>query len=145
MRTRRLAAPLLAAAFLSAGPTSAADKPLAGLIPRATKPVVLDGKLDEWAGAFATPVHVGHPQFADRGAEFFYLWDDQNLYIGLRCLDRKPAHTGKDTELWNGDAVEFYLDTRRDDLGGKDFAPGVLHMFYTPFTGTEVKPRLAAR
>src|SRR5262249_9378727 len=41
--------------------------------------------------------------------------------------------------------VEFYLDTRREDLGGEQFAPGVLHMFYTAFTGSEVKPRWAAR
>src|SRR5262249_22466202 len=65
---------------------------------------------------------------------------------GLRCLDRKPGHAGPDAALWNGDAVEFYLDTRRGDgLGARDFGPGTLHMFWTPFTGTEVKPRLRVR
>jgi hypothetical protein len=48
--------------------------------------------------------------------------------------------------VWNGDAVEFYLDTRRgDQLGARQFGPGTLHMFWTPFTGTEVRPRLAVR
>ena len=56
----------------------------------------MDGKLAGWDGAFVTPVHVGHPDFANRGGEFLYLWDDKNLYIGLRCLDRKPAHVGAD-------------------------------------------------
>ena len=124
----------------------AEDATVVGLIPRAAGPVLLDGKLDEWKGAFVTPVHVGHPDFANRGAEFLFLWDDDNLYIGLRCLDRKPAHVGQDNEVYNGDAVEFYLDTRRGDkLGAKEFSAGALHMFYTPFTGTDIKPRLQVR
>lgn len=80
------------------------------------------------------------------GAEFLYLWDDDNLYIGLKCLDQKPAYVGGDGQLWNGDAVEFYLDTRRGDkLGAAPFGPGTLHMFWTPFTKTDIKPRLAVR
>lgn len=124
----------------------AADRPPDGLIPKAQKPVTLDGDLDDWDGAFVTPVHVGHPNFADRGGQFLFLWDETNLYVGLRCLDRKPAHVGTDNQLWNGDAVEFYLDTRRGDrFGGKEFGPGTLHMFWTPLTGEEIKPRLAVR
>lgn len=127
-------------------PARAREKPIVGLIPKAHKPIAMDGKLTDWDGAFVTPVHVGHPDFANRGAEFLYLWDEKNLYIGLRCLDRKPAHVGTDQQIWNGDAVEFYLDTRRgDQLGAAAFGPGTLHMFYTPFTKTEVKPRLQVR
>jgi hypothetical protein len=128
---------------------SAADgqeRPIVGLIPKAQKPIKLDGKLDDWDGAFVTPVHIGHPDFPNRGGQFLYLWDDQALYIGLRCLDQKPAHVGSDAQLWNGDAVEFYLDARSGDkLGAAPFGPGTLHMFWTPFTKTEIKPRLAVR
>ena len=125
---------------------SAQEKPVVGLIPKAQKPIKMDGKLDDWDGAFVTPVHVGHPDFANRGGQFLYLWDEKNLYIGLRCLDQKPAHVGTDNQIWNGDAVEFYLDTRRGDkLGAAAFGPGTLHMFYTPFTKTDVKPRLQVR
>src|SRR5262245_52823329 len=92
---------------------SAQEKPAVGLIPKAQKPVAMDGKLTGWDGAFVTPVHVGHPDFANRGGQFLYRWDDKNLYIGLSCLDQKPAHVGPDNQIWNGDAVEFYLDTRR--------------------------------
>jgi hypothetical protein len=106
----------------------------------------LDGQLTGWDGAFVTPVHVGHPDFANRGGQFLYLWDEKNLYIGLRCLDQKPAHVAPDTQIWNGDAVEFYLDTRRDDkLGATAFGRGTLHMFFTPFTKTDLKPRFAVR
>ena len=124
----------------------AQEKPVVGLIPKAQKPITMDGKLDDWDGAFVTPVHVGHPDFANRGGQFLYLWDEKNLYIGLRCLDQKPAHVGTDNQIWNGDAVEFYLDTRRGDkLGAAAFGPGTLHMFYTPFTKTDVKPRMQVR
>jgi hypothetical protein len=129
-----------------AAPASAQEKPVVGLIPRAHNPIPMDGKLTGWDGAFVTPVHVGHPDFTNRGGQFLYLWDEKNLYIGLRCLDQKPAHVGPDNQVWNGDAVEFYLDTRRGDkLGAVEFGPGTLHCFYTPFTGTEIKPRIQVR
>ncbi len=129
-----------------ASPASAQEKPVVGIIPKAQKPITMDGKLDDWAGAFVTPVHVGHPDFANRGGQFLFLWDEQNLYIGLRCLDQKPAHIGMDTQIWNGDAVEFYLDTRHGEkLGAKEFGPGTLHCFWTPFTKAEIKPRIQVR
>jgi hypothetical protein len=145
MNLRRI---IWVAAFLALLPAAgrAEEKAVVGLIPKAAKPIALDGRLDDWDGAFVTPVHVGHPDFANRGGQFLFLWDDDNLYVGLRCLDRKPAHVGTDNQIWNGDAVEFYLDTRGGDrLGAAQFGPGTLHMFWTPFTGTEVKPRLAVR
>jgi len=128
------------------GTAFAQDKPIVGLVPKAQKAIPFDGKLTGWDGAFVTPVHVGHPDFANRGGQFLYLWDEKNLYIGLRCLDQKLAHVGMDSAIWNGDAVEFYLDTRRGDkLGAVAFGPGTLHMFYTPFTMTDVKPRMQVR
>src|SRR5271170_5663602 len=101
--------------FFCPGGAVAQEKPLVGLIPKASKPITLDGKLDEWDGAFVTPVHVGHPDFANRGGQFLFLWDEENLYVGLRCLDQHPAHFGAANQIWNGDAVEFYLDTRRGE------------------------------
>ena len=115
--TRHLASPTILVLLLASA-VHAQEKPVVGLIPKAQKPIKMDGKLDDWDGAFVTPVHVGHPDFANRGGQFLYLWDDDNLYIGLRCLDQKPAHVGGDGQLWNGDAVEFYLDTRRGDKLG---------------------------
>src|SRR5437870_13660836 len=113
---------LLLLGFIFSGAASAQEKPVVGVIPKAQKPLKFDGKLLDWDGAFVTPVHVGHPDFANRGAEFLFLWDEQNLYIGLRCLDRRPAHVAPDTQIYNGDAVEFYLDTRRgDQLGASQF------------------------
>jgi hypothetical protein len=143
---RQLHVLILLVGTLSCGTASAEDKPIAGLIPKAQKPITMDGKVTGWDGAFVTPVHIGHPDFANRGGQFLYLWDEKNLYIGLRCLDQKPAHIGTDNQIWNGDAVEFYVDTRRGDkLGAVAFGPGTLHMFYTAFTKTDVKPRTGVR
>src|SRR5262249_35086602 len=81
---------------LSPRTVQAQERPIVGLIPKAHKPIAFDGKLNDWDGAFVTPVHVGHPDFNNRGAQFLYLWDEKNLYIGLRCLDKHPAHHGTD-------------------------------------------------
>lgn len=120
--------------------------PIRAGIPKAKQPVVLDGNLEEWVGALAVPVHVGHPDWPNRGGEFLLLWDEENLYVGQRCLDQHPIHVGRDDQIWNGDAVEFYLDTRSGkDLGKAEFAQGTLHLFWTPFTHSDVKPRIQVR
>ena len=117
-----------------------------GLITRAPAKVTIDGDLREWSDAFCTPVHYNHRDLANRAAQFFYLWDDEAFYIGLRCLDRKQANPAPLPATFNGDAVEFYLDTRAgDNLRGKDWTLGAIHFFYSPFQGNEVKPRWVMR
>jgi hypothetical protein len=123
-------------------------KGVRGLVTRAQRPVKLDGHLDEWTGAFCTPVHYNHSNVADRAAQFFYLWDDDNFYIGLRALDRHRGNVGDTArgDLWNGDAVEFYFDTRQGEaLRGKDWTAGAVHLFFTPFEGQKLKPRWVIR
>ena len=69
----------------------------------------------------------------NRAAQFFYMWDDEAFYIGLRCLDRKQANPAPLAATYNGDAVEFYLDTRPGDaLRGKDWTAGAIHFFFSP-------------
>ena len=41
--------------------SSADEKPIVGLIPKAQKPIVMDGRLDDWQGAFITPLNARHP------------------------------------------------------------------------------------
>ncbi len=136
---------------LSASATAdEAMRPLAkgvrGLVTRAKGPVHIDGRLDDWAGAFCTPVHDNHRNLLNRAARFFYLWDEQAFYVGLRALDQKQANVGQGGSVWNGDAVEFYFDTRAgDSLRGKDWTEGAIHLFYSPFTQAELKPRWVMR
>lgn len=135
-------------AFLALAATCswADEKPVVGLIPHAQKAVVIDGKLDEWGGAFVTPLNATHPDAMNRATLISYLWDEQALYIGVRALDANPTHIAGDNALYDGDAIEFYLDTRQGgELGGKNWAPGTLHAFFTAITGHEIKPRFRIR
>jgi len=137
---------------LSLSPITRADDavPLAkgvrGLVTLAKNPIEVDGALGEWDLAYCTPMHYEHGDPANRAAQFLYAWDDKALYLGLRALDTHQANVGKRGSFWNGDAVEFYLDTRGGaDLRAKDWTPGAIHLFFTPFEGTEVKPRWEVR
>src|SRR4051812_20018353 len=117
-----------------------------GLVTRASGQVTIDGALTEWTGAFCTPLHYGHVRPLERASQFFYMWDDEAFYIGLRCLDTKQANPAALAGSFNGDAVEFYLDTRSGDaLRSKDWTKGAIHFYYTPFDKAEVKPRWVMR
>src|SRR5262249_21396491 len=87
--------PVPACVLLMAAPALADEKApslaagVRGLVTRAPAGgVAMDGKLTEWAGAFCTPVHYNHARPDDRAAQFYYAWDDQAFYVGLRALDR---------------------------------------------------------
>jgi hypothetical protein len=117
-----------------------------GLATRAPADMKIDGDLSEFRGAFCTPVNYFHPQFKERAAQFFYLWDDEAFYAGLRTLDTKQADNAPDDRLWEGDAVEWYFDTRRDEnFRGLDWGKGAVHMYWTGYNKSEVKPRWCLR
>lgn len=152
MRIHMIIAATLAFTILPLAASRAADEPVPladgvrGLITQTAKKVTLDGKLDEWSHAFCTPVHYNHRDLPNRAAQFFYMWDEEALYIGLRALDQKMANPGAGGAVFNGDAVEFYLDTRPgDQLRAKDWSKGAIHLFYSPFEGNEKKPRWVMR
>ncbi len=141
------------AAFLLGGSARAADDgptPLApgvrGLVTKVAGKVVVDGTLREWSQAFCTPVWYAHPKLNERASQFFYQWDEDAFYLGLRCLDTKQANPGPDSTTWNGDAIEFYFDTRQGDaLRGKDWTSGAIHLHLSAFRGAEIKPRWVVR
>lgn len=145
MRLRRYGLLLLLLVLLAPA-AFAEEKPAVGVIPKATRPIVMDGKLDSWTGAFVTPLNATHPDFFNRATHIYYLWDDQALYIGVRALDKNPTHISGDDALYDGDAIEFYLDTRQgEDLGKPEWGPGTLHAFFTAVTGHDIKPRFHVR
>lgn len=120
---------------------------LRGAIPRAQTKIQIDGNLQEYDSAFCTPVEYFHSDVSNRAAQFFYLWDDEAFYVGLRTLDQKtysPEHP-----LWEGDAVEWYFDTRQ----GTDFRStswpkgpaGAVHCFFTPMLREKLRPRFCLR
>jgi hypothetical protein len=106
----------------------------------------IDGDLAEFRGSFCTPVNYFHPQLGERAAQFLYMWDDEAFYAGLRTLDTKQANHAPDDRLWEGDGVEWYFDTRRDEnFRGLDWGKGAVHMYWTGYNKFEVAPRWCLR
>ncbi len=117
-----------------------------GLATRAPADMKIDGDLSEFRGSFCTPVNYFHPQAGERAAQFFYMWDETAFYAGLRTLDTKQANFAPDDRLWEGDGVEWYFDTRRDEnFRGLDWGKGAVHMYWTGYNKFEVAPRWCLR
>ena len=131
-----------------------------GVATRAPKEMSIDGDLSEFKNAFSTPVEYFQPDNAnmkdanpglrDRAAQFFYMWDDEAFYAALRTLDRHPADNADDGHLWEGDAVEWYFDARRDGTfrshdWPKEANAGAVHCYWTGLKGTNVTPRFCLR
>lgn len=137
---------LIGGALLAARHGNAAGGAPQALLPRASSPVVIDGRMNDWKGAFAMPVNSGHADWANRAAVWSTLWDEENLYVGLRCLDEQIFNAARGAIPGGGDGVEFYLDTRAEpDLGKAEWGPGTLHLFYTPATDGALKARVQLR
>jgi len=114
------------------------------VVTRTVQPIIIDGDLSEFSSAVATPVEYFHPNHANRAAQFLYHWDDEAFYVGLRTLDEN-AFSPMDP-LWEGDAVEWYFDTRRgDDFLNNKWGKGSLHCFWTAMKRDELNPRFCLR
>ena len=117
-----------------------------GLATRAPKGMKIDGDLTEFKGAFCTPVEYFNEKLRDRAGQFLYMWDEEAFYAGLRTLDTKPANPAPDDRLWEGDAVEWYFDTRRgDEFRSQKWGPGAVHCYWTGLKGTNVQGRFCLR
>ena len=117
-----------------------------GVAPRAPASVTIDGDLSEFKEAFSTPVEYFNADLKNRPAQFFYMWDDQAFYAALRTLDEKPANLAPDDQLWEGDAVEWYFDTRRNaNFRGTTWGPGAVHCYWTGYKDDRLQPRFCLR
>ncbi|MEZ6060930.1 MAG: sugar-binding protein [Planctomycetaceae bacterium] len=137
---------LTAAAFCTSFVTTvfAADDGVRAVVTRATGTVAIDGDISEFQHAVCTPVEYFNSDTKNRPAQFFYLWDDEAFYVGLRTLDEhffSPV-----TPLWEGDAVEWYFDTRRDStFRDQKWGKGSVHCFFTPMELDNLNPRFCLR
>jgi hypothetical protein len=94
-------------------------------IMRTQQPPVIDGKLDDpcWQLAESIgPLTQTEPLVnapATEETEVKLLYDDENLYIGVRCFDKEPSkivatQMKRDAELDPDDRVEIVIDTFHD-------------------------------
>lgn len=94
------------------------------IVTKITKPIKIDGKLDEasWKSATSTGPFVdtmtGNP--AGVATEAKLLWDNQNLYFAFENADTDVWTTlaARDDKLWTQEAVEVMIDA---DGNGKSY------------------------
>jgi len=92
--------------------------------PRAEKPPVIDGKLDDqvWASALKlTDFKTWQPDFGkdpSQKTEAYFLFDAENLYFGFRCYDREPskikAAISRRDDVFQDDHCGVFIDTFSD-------------------------------
>lgn len=117
-----------------------------GVATKAPKTMKIDGDLSEFKNAFCTPVEYFHQDAKNRAAQFFYMWDDEAFYAGLRTLDTKQANLAGDDHLWGGDAVEWYFDTRRgDNFRNTKWESGAVHCYWTAYKDDALQARFCLR
>lgn len=111
---------LLALVFFS---VASADDINEYTVLRVDKAPVIDGVLDDasWSGAEETSAFVNYKDGSAvrREARGMMLWDDNYLYIGIRCEDHdiKATYTEHDAYLWEeNEVVEAFIDPDGDTL-----------------------------
>ena len=100
---------------------------------RISNAINIDGRLDEdvWSEAVAAADFLqqqpneGTP--ASEKTEVRVLFDDRNLYVGIRAFDSDPANINarelvRDASFDNDDKIEILLDTYRDRRNAFRFA-----------------------
>ncbi|KPL19006.1 MAG: hypothetical protein AMJ92_05435 [candidate division Zixibacteria bacterium SM23_81] len=92
---------------------------------RISSKIDIDGFLNEAAwkdGQNITSFLQRAPNYGDppsEPTEVIILYDSENLYMGIRCFDSQPEcieanMTQRDSELWNDDAFEIFIDSFHD-------------------------------
>jgi hypothetical protein len=93
------------------------------LVRKTSKPIKLDGKLDEpaWKTAPSTGMFVNTMtgEAAQPNTEARLLWDNQNLYFGFENADTDvwATLTARDSKLWTQEMDEVMIDANGDGKG----------------------------
>ncbi len=93
---------------------------------RADKPVVIDGKLNDWALNAPVSYEVD-PNAFDQKIKTYAMWDDQNIYLAYVVRDASPMKNSGDdpsAAFKSGDSLHFYFSTDTE-VKGKSANGGV--------------------
>ncbi|WP_171634651.1 S-layer homology domain-containing protein [Paenibacillus plantarum] len=85
---------------------------------------IIDGKLSEESWSNSMPIVINRPDQiknivnwggeADLSGKGFLKWDMNQLYIGMEVQDDKHYQVGAGGDLWQGDSIQFAIDTGRE-------------------------------
>ena len=117
---------------------------------RVTTPLVIDGRFDDEAYRTIQPVRgfiqqdpqEGRP--ASEDTEVWILFDDKNLYIGARCLDREPQRAiftelrRDNSGIFQNDSASIVIDTFHDLRNGFRFQTNGLGAIHESVVADEV-------
>lgn len=98
--------------------SSVVDQPGVVTCFRAPGAITVNGNLSEAGWNLSKSVSkttLGNP---NNTTTFGVLWDNTNLYIGVRVLD--AALQSDSPDLWENDAVEIYIDANNNKLASYD-------------------------
>lgn len=87
---------------------------------RTTKPIIIDGSLDEWKNIpLMEAVHEENVRFSegfkwggidDLSTKVYAMWDDNNLYLAFQVKDDVFCQPHADFYTYKGDSVQFALN-----------------------------------
>jgi hypothetical protein len=118
---------------------------------RASGPIRVDGRLDDtaWKGAIKVAGFTisGSQELAAEQTVMKLLYDDSNLYLGVKCAESRmdsvvATVNVHDGSVWHDDCVEFFIDANHDHMTYWQFivnAAGVRYDAYK-FDRTWTKP-----
>lgn len=99
-----------------------------------TKPPVIDGKLDDEVWNKASVINDLYQREPAQGqpvsekSEFYFLFDHNNIYVGVHCYDDPKGITAKelarDVSLGDDDRIQVIFDTYLDGRSGYWFQIG---------------------
>ncbi|MGB2862070.1 MAG: sugar-binding protein [Sedimentisphaerales bacterium] len=92
--------------------------------------VTIDGNLNDWNLDAMTPAVLDVEEQLNSGqaswdgpddlsAEFYVLWDDENIYMAVIVKDDTLSQNKTGGDIWNADAVEIFFSTL-NAVGGHD-------------------------
>lgn len=90
------------------------------LIRKAPANVAIDGRFDEWSGAY--PVHLRGAERNNKGvydpdnldATAYAMWDEEHLYLAVEVTDNIHKNAEDAPNLWKNDSFQFAIDPLGD-------------------------------
>ena len=83
-------------------------------VPRAARPVVVNGKLDEWQGVPAAPLRyasrISITEVDNLSAQVQWQWDESNLYLAVTVRDNVFYQPYTGDGVWQADCLEMTCD-----------------------------------
>jgi hypothetical protein len=89
----------------------------------------LDGKLNEWENIEPAVLDVAEQvqtgiafweDASDCSGKFYMMWDDTNIYIGVKVKDDKIVTTQAGGDIWKNDCAEIFFATTNAVAGHEE-------------------------